>query len=122
MDGGGLAWTADLSLGEWIAPRLGSFGQVTSVVPRGFPAYARVLHPVGEPDEGPDDDWFVAQSPNLFWPADRSWCVATEIDVDSTVVAGSTALVEAVLARGDLEAWPVQPADLLSIDGDAVNV
>ena len=48
--------------------------------------------------------------------------MATEIDFDSTVVAGSAALVEAVLAREDLEAWSVQPADLLSTDGDVVNV
>ncbi len=98
-----LRWTGDVSRGEWIAPRLGALGQVASVVPRGFPAYARVLHPVGDPAEGaatwaevcavtdrtmhalaqwqsissplaaatqmgwwPADDWFVAQSPNLF--------------------------------------------------------
>ncbi len=29
-------------------------------------------------------DGFVPQSPNLFWPADRAWCAATEIDFDST--------------------------------------
>ena len=266
MDGGGLRWTGDVSPGEWIAPRLSSFGQVTSVVPRGFAAYARVLHPVGDPDEEeistwaavcavtdrtphalaqwqsissprvedgsgrapspgraweggepavgtlepsaldslvqvlgehtapgttccfalwegfgwirgspavasfgaspgaagadvpaafdaavvagprlhlpgrdhllftgplgaatqmgwwPDENWFISQSPSLFWPTSRSWCVATEIDLDSTVVAGSTALVDAVLAREDLEAWPVEPGDLVSVDGDTVNV
>lgn len=261
VDQGALRWTGDVSAGAWIAPRLGSFGQVTSVLPRGFPAYARVLHPVGDPGEeaatweavcavtgrvphalaqwqsissprvedgsgrapsagraweggepdlgnlappalsalcqvlgehtppgtqccfalwegfgwirgspsvafyggSPDippafdaavmagprlrhpldrnyllftgeldaaaqmgwwaaEDWFQGQSPNLFWPADHSWCVASEIDFDSTVVAGSTALVEAVLAREDLEAWAVEPGDLLSSDGDAINV
>jgi hypothetical protein len=29
------------------------------------------------------DDWFAPRSPSLLWPGDRSWCVATEIDVDS---------------------------------------
>ncbi len=53
---------------------------------------------------------------------DRSWCVATEIDLDSTLVAGDAALIDAVLARGGLEAWPVGPSDLLSTDGDTVNV
>ena len=70
----------------------------------------------------PAPDWFDAQSPNLFWPADRSWCVGTEIDLDSTLVAGSTVLVEAVLADPELETWPVEPGDLLGIDGDMVNV
>lgn len=260
-----LVWTGDVSLGAWIAPLLGSFGGwVGSVVPRGFPAYARVLHPVqdrdgrpstwaavcevtdriphalmqwhsistarvedgsgrapsrgrdwdgDEPQEGQLEpvalkrlcqvladhtdpavecrfalwegygwihgspsvalltwpgstssdvspafgaegmrgprlhhpgreyllftgpleaaanlgrwltpDWFDAQSPNLFWPADRSWCVATEIDFDSTIVAGSTALVDSILANPDLEAWPIDTGDTLTIDGDTVNV
>ena len=38
---------ADIAEGSWIAPRLGPFGGwVGSAVPRGYPAYARVLHPV----------------------------------------------------------------------------
>src|SRR6202011_5701995 len=24
----------------------------------------------------PTTDWFLPQSPNLFWPAHRAWCVA----------------------------------------------
>ncbi len=61
---------------------------------------------------------FVPQSPNLFWPHDRSWCVATEIDLDSTVVAGTNELVRAVLAAPGLEAWPVAADDSLSSDSD----
>jgi hypothetical protein len=66
-------------------------------------------------------DWFLPHSPNLLWPDDRSWCVATDIDLDSTLVGGTTQLVAAVLAAPDLEAWPVGPDDDLSIDGDQVN-
>ncbi len=61
------------------------------------------------------------QSPNLFWPADRSWCVGTEIDFDSTIVAGDADLIDAVLASPELEAWPVQPGDSLRFDGDTLN-
>jgi hypothetical protein len=61
------------------------------------------------------------QSPNLFWSAERSWCVATEIDFDSTIVAGSSELIAAVLAEPRLEAWPVDPDDSLAYDGDTVN-
>ena len=44
-----LTFVPDVSVGEWIAPRLGPFGgRVSSVVPAGFAAYARVLHPVGD--------------------------------------------------------------------------
>jgi hypothetical protein len=43
---------ADVSVGDWIAERLGGpLGTVGSVVPGGFAAYARVLHPV-EFDDG----------------------------------------------------------------------
>ena len=219
---------ADAREGDWIAPRLGPFGGwVGSVAPRGYAAYARVLHPVddgrgrlmrwdrvcaatgrtphalmqwlslgwpdGQPDAGnldaaalralcrvlidrtPAPECFFAlwegwgwvdgggvfprparpayppevlarprlqlpnrnyllfggpltgspsfanpytdrlQSPSLCWPADRSWCVATEIDFDSTIVAGGAELVAAVLASPELEAWPVGPDDSLAL-------
>src|SRR2546422_647611 len=34
----------------------------------------------------PTADWFDPQSPNLFWPARQEWCVASEVDFDSTLV------------------------------------
>lgn len=67
----------------------------------------------------PNGVW--VQSPNLSWPDDRSFCLATEIDFDSTLVAGSAALVAAVLADPILEAWPVTVDDSLAHDGDTVN-
>ena len=49
---GDLAPVKDVSVADWIAARLsGPLGTVGSVVPRGFAAYARVLHPV-EFDDG----------------------------------------------------------------------
>ncbi|RKS73753.1 hypothetical protein CLV35_2244 [Motilibacter peucedani] len=66
-------------------------------------------------------DWFVPQSPSLMWPADRSWCIATEVDFDSTLVGGSRELIDAVIGARDLEAWPVGPQDDLSYSGDLVN-
>jgi hypothetical protein len=65
-------------------------------------------------------DW-LGRSPNLFWPADRSWCVATEIDFDSTLVAGSSELVGAIVDAPELDSWPVQPDNSLAIDGDHIN-
>jgi hypothetical protein len=65
-------------------------------------------------------DW-LGRSPNLFWPADRSWFVASEIDFDSTLVAGSSKLVAAILDAPELDSWPVQPEDSLAIDGDQIN-
>ena len=53
------------------------------------------------------------QSPNLMWPADKSWFVATEIDYDSTLVGGTEELVDALLATEGLEVWRVDVSDRL---------
>jgi hypothetical protein len=66
-------------------------------------------------------DWLLPQSPNLLWPADRSWLLATEIDFDSTLVGGSAELVEELLQATRLEAWQVGIDDDLTIDGDRIN-
>jgi hypothetical protein len=66
-------------------------------------------------------DWFLPRSPNLFWPDDQSWCVASEIDFDSTLVAGTAALVDDIVHSSELEAWPVDPLDSLAFDGDTIN-
>jgi len=43
-----------LSAGAWIEPRLGGeFGAVTLQVPKGYEAYARVLHPASDRDGNP---------------------------------------------------------------------
>ncbi|HWK91361.1 MAG TPA: hypothetical protein VNR17_03770 [Luteimicrobium sp.] len=60
-------------------------------------------------------------SPNLVWPADLAWCVATEIDCDSTLVGGSRALVDAICADDALEAFEVREDDDLTWTGDTVN-
>jgi hypothetical protein len=65
--------------------------------------------------------WPPPQSPNIFWPQDRSWCVATEIDFDSTLLGGSAELIEVVLADPVLEAWQVLPGNSLRYDADTIN-
>jgi hypothetical protein len=61
------------------------------------------------------------QSPNLLWPADRSWCLASEIDFDSTLVGGTEALIGALLDAPGLDSWRVGPGDSLTYDADLVN-
>jgi hypothetical protein len=62
-----------------------------------------------------------SQSPNLFWPTDRAWFVASEIDFDSTLVGGSVELAQSILAVPGLDAWPVDPDDSLAFDADKIN-
>src|SRR5882757_7046484 len=59
---------------------------------------------------------FDPQSPNLFWPKDHAWCVASEIDFDSTLIGGTTELVDTLLNDPTFDAWPVQPDDSLAAD------
>ncbi|NMM91751.1 hypothetical protein B2J88_46980 [Rhodococcus sp. SRB_17] len=60
-------------------------------------------------------------SANLVWPQDHSWCVATEVDFDSTLVGCSCEAANAILACSDLEAFPINPDDSLQYDADLVN-
>lgn len=64
---------------------------------------------------------FDINTPNLFWPTDRTWCVATEIDFDSTMIGGPVTLIDDVLNDPTLEAWRVNPGDSLAHDEDTVN-
>jgi hypothetical protein len=64
----------------------------------------------------------VRESPNLIWPDDHSWLMASEVDFDSTLVGGSASLIEAIIDSPNLEAWAVEPADSLACDADKINV
>ena len=233
MDGNAPRWSVDVRQSDWIAPRLAPWeGDYTAtvVVPAGFEAYARVLHPVQVPEHGdrlvrwaevaawsgmplrrdaqfhsialppaapaepppyhgqgprdgslyvpdaevlagilrgwtvtPEDCWFCVwdgygwesarslgpareaprvqlphrgyllyqgpveaaltlpgldgtfgQCPNVWWPADRAWCVASEIDLPWTYVGGRRGLIDAILADDRIEALPAAPDDRVS--------
>ncbi|MGY1707908.1 hypothetical protein ACI8AC_00160 [Geodermatophilus sp. SYSU D00758] len=61
------------------------------------------------------------QSANLWWPADRAWCVATDIDLMSTYVAAGARCVAELLDDDVLEVVPAAPGDPVGPDSDAVN-
>jgi hypothetical protein len=77
-----------------------------------------VLEWLGDPGR---IEGFMQQSPNLLWPADRAWFLASEIDFDSTLVGGSAALIGAILDTPALDAWPIGRDDSLAFDADLVN-
>ncbi|CEA09300.1 hypothetical protein BN1051_02668 [Arthrobacter saudimassiliensis] len=64
--------------------------------------------------------WFP-QSPNMLWPADHAWVLVSEIDFDSTVVAGSRGLIAALVADPEIEALPLPEGADLSWDADELN-
>jgi hypothetical protein len=87
-----------------VPPRLLLRGGHDVVLVRGTVAdAARNLAP--EPHE---------QSANLWWPADRAWCVVTDIDLRSTYVGGTRSCVDKVLAAPGLEAAPTSPGDRIN--------
>ena len=61
------------------------------------------------------------QSANLWWPADRAWCVVTDLDLTSTYVGGTAACIADVLATPGIEALPARPEDPVSLAADTVN-
>lgn len=66
-------------------------------------------------------DLLDQQSPSLWWPADRAWCVATEVDFGWTYVGGTAEAVGDVLAEAALEAMVARPTDGISFDADVLN-
>jgi len=59
--------------------------------------------------------------PNLWWPHDHSWCVASEIDFPYTYVGGPQALIDAIIDDPAIEALPATPADGITYDSDKIN-
>jgi hypothetical protein len=60
------------------------------------------------------------RSPNLWWPEDRAWCVATEIDLNSTYVGCTDACRRDLLAL-EVEAFEIDPATGITKRSDLRN-
>jgi hypothetical protein len=61
------------------------------------------------------------QSPSLWWPDDRAWIVATEVDYAWTYVGGTGETIDAVLADDRLETLPARLTDLPFYDSDTLS-
>ena len=89
---------------------------------RGYLLFEGSLATLREPDWRRNSGWATIwdETLNLAWPDDRSWFIASEIDFDSTIVGGSRALIDRVLAS-ELETAEVTETSDLSSEGDLVN-
>jgi hypothetical protein len=74
-------------------------------------------------DRAAEDHGFApsALTPSLIWPADRAWVSVTEVDYDSTIVAGSRELVDALRSEPGLEVVGIPEGAALSYDSGGVN-
>jgi hypothetical protein len=88
---------------------------------RNYMLFEGPLEAASEMGWWPAEQFFDPQSPNIFWPADHAWCAATEIDLDSTYVGGSTELIADLLADACLEALPAAVTDDVTAGSDEVN-
>ena len=61
------------------------------------------------------------QSPNLWWPEDRSWFLVTEIDFTWTYLAGSASLVSSVEQDDGIEALRTDLDHPATVDSDDRN-
>lgn len=76
---------------------------------------------LAEPGWGLRLGFRIDDPPQLLWPEDHAWVLATEIGWDSTIVAGSRTLIDAILTDGRFEAYPVDEDSDLSWNGDTIN-
>jgi hypothetical protein len=63
----------------------------------------------------------LRHAPSLWWPADRSCCVGTDVDLTTTYVGGSRRVVGTLLADDRLEALPVPDDQRVTWDADTIN-
>lgn len=88
------------------APRVSFGGRAHVLVAAPLSAAIGMSYP-----DTPGQWW--AQSPTAFWPTDRSWFVVTDPSRECTLIGGSIALREDLIAARGLECWPVRVTDRL---------
>jgi hypothetical protein len=87
-----------------------------------FGAGARSFARSGWPGVAPwNDGSAFPQSPSIVWPDDHNWVLVTEIDWDSTIVAGSLELITALASDPTIEALPIREGADLRWDSDNEN-
>jgi hypothetical protein len=61
------------------------------------------------------------QSASLWWPDDRAWCVATDVDLMTTYIGGSEPLIDSLVNAEDLEVMRVGVDQRVTWDTDKLN-
>jgi hypothetical protein len=61
------------------------------------------------------------QSAGIWWPADRAWCVVTDLDLVTSYVGGSAACIAEIMAHPSVEAAEVSASQGTTWDADTIN-
>jgi hypothetical protein len=75
----------------------------------------------GSIDDAADPFGIPGRTANLWWAADRQWCVATDIDLMTTYVGAGARCIEAIVRSDVLEAMPVPSDQRVTWDADTIN-
>ena len=59
--------------------------------------------------------------PNIWWPEDCSWCVSTDIDLESTYIGGSEECIERLLNHPSLEVLRTTSDAPVYMEADTIN-
>ncbi|WP_343708813.1 hypothetical protein, partial [Mycobacterium sp.] len=76
---------------EW---QLDLSGPTFSLPDRNYYLFEDHIEAAAQIGQWVNEDFFIPQSPSFFWPADHNWCVATEVDYDSTIIGGTRELID----------------------------
>lgn len=60
-------------------------------------------------------------APNMWWPADRSWCMVAHFDFPCVYFGGNQRAADALLAMPEIEAWPARADQIITADNDQLN-
>lgn len=63
----------------------------------------------------------IVESPSFWWPQDRAWCVATDIDMTSTFVGGTAECIASLIDHPNLEAMTIGIDVRIDVEGDTIN-
>jgi hypothetical protein len=61
------------------------------------------------------------QSASLWWPEAQAWCVATDVDLESTYIGASAACIDELLSTPGLEVLRVEPTHGVTWAADEIN-
>ena len=64
----------------------------------------------------------LSQPPNIWWPADQAWFVASSVDLDSTYVGGSVECIANLLRHDALEAVSASRDSSVAMTADTINL
>lgn len=113
------------AMGPGLLPAEVSSGARLQLPGRGYVLFDAGVRRFIDPAWVADAPWTESpmwpQSPSLIWPDDHAWFLVSEIDFDSTVIAGSRALVDALVADTSIEALELPEGADLASEGDTVN-